>query len=78
MASPPRRAAIDLHEALYAVRGICGILGWPRPPALRDPLARINQLADEQPRRSSAFPDALDALRDASASARRGGAGGEF
>ena len=33
------------QSMLFAVRGICGILGWPEPPAVAELLARIDEMA---------------------------------
>lgn len=42
-----RGAVLSASQSMvFAVRGICGILGWPEPPSVPDLLARIHQLAD--------------------------------
>jgi hypothetical protein len=35
------------QSMIFAVRGICGIVGWPEPPSVPELLTRINTLADD-------------------------------
>jgi len=46
-----RGALVSASQSMvFAVRGICAILGWPEPPAVPKLLERIDQLADEAQR----------------------------
>jgi hypothetical protein len=43
-----RVAVLSASQSMvFAVRGICGILGWPEPRAVPDLLTRLDQLADD-------------------------------